>query len=43
MPNHNSRSCPEPDGREVVDGADTAHDVMLAATGQCPWCGAEEG
>ena len=38
-------TCSEPDGEEVVDtpsGVDRAHDVMIEATGQCPWCGEEE-
>jgi hypothetical protein len=38
--------CPEPDGRVLVDlpsqgGADSAHNVMVNLTGECPWCGTD--
>jgi hypothetical protein len=34
--------CPEPEGQvEVFPDLGTAHDVMLAEQGYCPWCGEE--
>jgi len=45
MTNTRISDCPEPDGRLVVvlssTERSTAHDVMLAETGECPWCGGE--
>ena len=35
--------CPEPDGAEEIPGTDeSAHDIMIRETGQCPWCHEEE-
>lgn len=33
--------CVEPPGNEDVEGQ-SAHEVMLQETGQCPWCGEED-
>jgi hypothetical protein len=41
-PSEPHESCTEPGGNDDVAG-DSAHDTMIELTGQCPWCGTEEG
>jgi hypothetical protein len=37
------RACPEPGGREMVQGTGrSAHSVLLDQQGYCPWCGGED-
>lgn len=40
---YDNDECSEPGGRELQGDEGTAHMLMLAETGACPWCGMDEG
>ena len=35
-------NCTEPDGNQLTDDGETAHELMLREQGYCPWCGEED-